>query len=63
MTDCLLPKPGQGTNDNNTNEYKETTIGKARITQETNKIDKPIIIIGFRPNLSEREPLIGEKMV
>jgi len=38
-------------------------MGKARIIQEINKIDNPIIIIGFLPNLSDREPLIGEKIV
>ena len=46
-----------------TKENAETTTGNERKMHERSRIDKPIRIIGLRPTLSEREPLIGEKIV
>ena len=36
-------------------------MGIAKMTQENNKTDKPIIIIGLRPILSDMEPVTGER--
>ena len=44
-------------------ENSDDSIGNANIIQEISKIDNPLRIIGFRPTLSDNEPVIGEKSI
>jgi hypothetical protein len=44
-------------------ENIETWIGNARMMQVVNRINKPVIITGFLPILSDNDPVIGENIV
>ncbi len=44
-------------------EKCEASTGIARTKQENKRIDNPPIITGFRPILSDKEPVKGERII
>ena len=45
----------------NIREPNETAIGIANMMHDTSNMDNPSTITGFRPTLSDKDPVIGEK--
>jgi len=44
-------------------EKVEDSIGNAKNIVETKRIDNPLTIIGLRPILSDKDPMIGDKTI